>query len=341
MGIQSPRLPEHRDIVVIGSGVTGCSVAWRLLEKGDPKTTVAVMDAREICSGATGRNGGRIHCTVVQDYDKYSRLLGQAAARETVRFELAHLTAYHDFARELGPEVVGESEMRHLRVISAVFDGQVLEDPKRMLDTFKRDFPDLADSYDIIDTKQTQGAMVYNAGAVWPHRLITKAFQVARSRHGGRLSIETNTPVISVTEDIFGAQYLVKTPRGIISARHVVHCTEGHSAHLLPNLRGIVVPLKGQMTVQCMDGFPRSISAGDCYTFIFGQSFDYAALHPVTGEVWMGGGSSMMVEAAGDFLGEPSDAAESIIAKAHLSGILPTVLAAESPLKASISTKIN
>lgn len=49
----------------------------------------------------------------------------------------------------------------------------------------------------------------------------------------------------------------------------------------------------------------------------------------------------MMVEAAGEFLGEPSDAAESIIAKAHLSGILPTVLAAESPLKASISTKIN
>lgn len=156
MGIQSPRLPEHRDIVVIGSGVTGCSVAWRLLEKGDPKTTVAVMDAREICSGATGRNGGRIHCTAVQDYDKYSRLLGQAAARETVRFELPHLTAYHDFARELGPEVVGESEMRHLRVISAVFNGQVLEDPRRMLDTFKRDFPDLADSYDIIDTKQTQ-----------------------------------------------------------------------------------------------------------------------------------------------------------------------------------------
>jgi len=90
LDIQSSELPHQRDLVIIGSGVTGCSATWSLLKDGAETLTLSVLEARGICSGATGRNGGRIYCTAFQDYDKYSKLFGKEAAKDIVLFELAH-----------------------------------------------------------------------------------------------------------------------------------------------------------------------------------------------------------------------------------------------------------
>lgn len=60
-------LPETADVVIIGSGMTGASVAYHLLSKDgtpaqhkpfDPKNDdvkVVMLEAREACWGATGR----------------------------------------------------------------------------------------------------------------------------------------------------------------------------------------------------------------------------------------------------------------------------------------------
>lgn len=52
-------LPREADVVVVGSGISGASVAYHLLEglkgsNGDEKN-VLVLEAREVCWGATGR----------------------------------------------------------------------------------------------------------------------------------------------------------------------------------------------------------------------------------------------------------------------------------------------
>ena len=46
--------PTYADIVVIGSGITGTSVAYHALQR-DSSLRVVVLEAREACSGATGR----------------------------------------------------------------------------------------------------------------------------------------------------------------------------------------------------------------------------------------------------------------------------------------------
>jgi monoamine oxidase len=51
--------PETADVVIIGSGITGVSIARNLLELA-PSLTLVIIEARQLCSGATGRNGG--HC---------------------------------------------------------------------------------------------------------------------------------------------------------------------------------------------------------------------------------------------------------------------------------------
>lgn len=60
LGIQSAELPSQCEIAVIGSGVSACSTVRELFARGFAGRIV-VLEAREICSGATGRNGGRIH----------------------------------------------------------------------------------------------------------------------------------------------------------------------------------------------------------------------------------------------------------------------------------------
>ena len=49
-------LPEEADIVIIGSGITGAAAAWNLLQSGS-KPSILMLEARQACSGATGRNG--------------------------------------------------------------------------------------------------------------------------------------------------------------------------------------------------------------------------------------------------------------------------------------------
>lgn len=48
-------LPTHVDALIIGSGITGVSCARTLLKKGPIGLRVLVLEARDVCSGATGR----------------------------------------------------------------------------------------------------------------------------------------------------------------------------------------------------------------------------------------------------------------------------------------------
>src|SRR5579859_4159591 len=51
--------PSAADVVIIGSGITGSSVARTLFEQS-PSLKIVILEARLLCSGATGRNGGHI-----------------------------------------------------------------------------------------------------------------------------------------------------------------------------------------------------------------------------------------------------------------------------------------
>jgi lysine/ornithine N-monooxygenase len=54
-------LPDQADVVVIGAGYVGASVVHHLIEEsvraGRESPSILILEAREACSGATGRNG--------------------------------------------------------------------------------------------------------------------------------------------------------------------------------------------------------------------------------------------------------------------------------------------
>lgn len=51
-------LPRSAEIVIIGSGITGASVAHNLFLRG--RQDIIMLEARQASSGATGRNGKHI-----------------------------------------------------------------------------------------------------------------------------------------------------------------------------------------------------------------------------------------------------------------------------------------
>ena len=57
----SPTLPIEADIVIIGAGLTGASIAYHLMEAARLGLTVVVLDKGGVGEGASGRNGGLIN----------------------------------------------------------------------------------------------------------------------------------------------------------------------------------------------------------------------------------------------------------------------------------------
>ena len=74
----SRRIEGRPDVVVIGGGATGCACALPLAEAG---LRVRVHEAREVASGASGRNGGFALWGGAMPYDVARRQLRPESAR--------------------------------------------------------------------------------------------------------------------------------------------------------------------------------------------------------------------------------------------------------------------
>src|SRR5699024_10473680 len=87
-------LSGHRkvDVAIVGGGVTGCSSALNLAERG---YDVALLEANRVGWGASGRSGGQILTGFGTGLDVLARTLGQDGARQAWQMsrEAVRLTA--------------------------------------------------------------------------------------------------------------------------------------------------------------------------------------------------------------------------------------------------------
>ena len=87
----------------------------------------------------------------------------------------------------------------------------------------------------------------------WPYKLVTNLLQRLLQRHAELFSVETNTPVTSITvsrDSNTAYPYVLETPRGTVRAAKVFHCVNGFTGHLLPKLRGPIFPCRLSMSTQ-------------------------------------------------------------------------------------------
>ncbi|PBP21358.1 hypothetical protein BUE80_DR007804 [Diplocarpon rosae] len=250
--VQSPSLPSSTDILVIGSGITGCSATKQLLENSDYR--VIVLEARSLCSGATGRNGGHLTSAAPFEYLDLVAAFGKDMAMKIAKFTLLNAEKMYEIAKD-----IEESEARLVDGVTGYFDAEALQHSRRSLEAFETDAPEFRDKYKTLDATELQkqygfhrtcGGIVGPAGALWPYRLVTRLYSMLVSQYSYRFAIETSTPATDVSFDDDDKKYRVATTRGIVKATHVIYATNGYSGHLLPLLRGKIYPLRGTMTVQ-------------------------------------------------------------------------------------------
>lgn len=176
------------------------------------------------------------------------------------------------------------------------------------------------------------GVEQHGAAALSPYRLITALYSKLLQKYYGRFSLETNTPVSSVTHQFDRSYpYTLNTPRGMLQAKKVIHCTNGYSAYLLPSLVGKLFPFRG--TMSCQDpgpSFPRMGSDAswnllektryDPKTRVLVAGLYYAQQNPKTGDIWVGGEVQNV-----DELISSDDSVVSPRAKENILSVLPRI----------------
>ncbi|KAJ7259835.1 nucleotide-binding domain-containing protein [Mycena rebaudengoi] len=255
-------LPSHVDVVIIGSGIAGTAIARTFLDhqnlkKDEKGVKIVMLEAREVCSGATGRNGGHISPNLYQDYSRLVAAYGTAAARDIIRFRLAHLPTLLEVAAE--EDLLQEAQARKVQQIDVYLEDQLYRHAQRDLEEYVHGLPERRTDYIVHETRsdlealqlsqKVSGCLSTWGGALHPYRFVTGILTRLINAYPS-FQLFTHTPCTAIESPGGGANYIVTTPRGTISTPHVIHATNAWSSHLLPQMRTKIVPMRAHMTAQ-------------------------------------------------------------------------------------------
>ncbi|PMD64148.1 DAO-domain-containing protein [Hyaloscypha bicolor E] len=339
---RSKTLPKYADIVIIGSGITGTSVARTILSECASmgiNRRVVMLEARQTCSGATGRNGGHIKCTPHESFCEYKDRFGVERARALVDFQTSHLPILVDLAKQESWDL---AEARQVETLDVFYDEEVWLDNKRKVEEFRKGMPEGTRDTFVWEKGEAHekynlgghayGAITYQAGAIWPCRLVTCALDSLLRTYPSDFTLETHTSVenISTTRNP-NQPFIVHTSRGDILACHIIHATNAHTARLVPGLRGKLFPVRGTMTAQRPGkSFPK-LDGSRSWCLINKKGYEYVTQRPgqvdsidgLGGEIMIGGGMIQSGRKGFGEFGVASDAETNYLTGCHLGGVLP------------------
>ncbi|KAF4806272.1 Gamma-glutamylputrescine oxidoreductase [Colletotrichum siamense] len=244
----TPDLPQTCDVLIVGSGLSGASIAYQILDNNSSPPSMVILEARQACSGATGRNGGHVKPDLYYRVPQYARMYGKKAAAEMAVFEMSHVQAIKDLVEK---EKI-DCDFVLTRAYDVILDPGLAEKTKREFDQLVEErFPTVKDVWyaptaaarTLTGVWDAQCAFSFTVGSLWPYKLVTHLLSLAVKRG---VNLQTHTPVTSVsdTQDADG-YWLVTTPRGVIKAKKVIFATNGYTAGILPEFREKIIPVRG------------------------------------------------------------------------------------------------
>lgn len=241
-------LPGKATVVIVGTGICGVFAAHELLSQSTD-IDVLVLEARTVCSGATGRNGGHlvpiIHeqrpGIIAWELRNFHHVAGLIESAE-IPCDFRKLNGCLGFWNK----TYFEEAKAALKKAAAVAPEQTRDAVRIVEDAAELEGLNLVDAV---------GAIVQTtAASLSPYKLVTWLWQDLLKHHEGtvRLNLQTATPVTSISPHSKEGKsgYLIATDRGTVSTDHIILATNGYTSHLLPEFSSLISPTQAQMTAQ-------------------------------------------------------------------------------------------
>lgn len=223
------------DILVIGAGLAGSSLALHLAESG---IDVAVLEARQPAWGASGRNAGHV-LPILRDMRVLDRFPGHG--RRFLELFREHHTIPFDLSA------------RHAIDCDAVQSGYINGmKTRRACDAFLKEFAYLEEQgiqhlveLSSEEMKQRTGSSAYPYGVVFegggrvnPYLFTNGMIEVA-ARFGARVFGDTQALAVERTD----ALWRVRTNSGSVTAQRIVFCTNAYPEDIQPAFQRSFYPL--------------------------------------------------------------------------------------------------
>ncbi|KAF8639318.1 hypothetical protein AX17_001598 [Amanita inopinata Kibby_2008] len=247
-------LTGEADVCVVGSGITGVSAAFHLSNQPSPPSIV-ILEAREFCSGATGRNGGHLIPTL---FSAFRSRLSKHGLSNTLRsylveqYTTASILAFvnkHNLS-----ETIDLVDGGHIGLLltpteeqdaRSDWDAAIHAGWESAQNTTWLNANEMNEKYGTpYPSYQTQG---YN---LWPLKLVTQLYSHAARSPSLNLTLHTHTPVQSITPTSplpSSRRWTLNTPRGPVHCSSVLHATNAYASHLVPSLSSSIIPTRGQV----------------------------------------------------------------------------------------------
>ncbi|KAK4173756.1 putative Glycine/D-amino acid oxidase [Triangularia setosa] len=320
----TPELPSRCNTVIIGSGISGASIAYNLLRSQSLTPTssadrhhpeqqqILLLEARTLCSGATGRNGGHTKAASYRSFLSHVSSLGEEEAVKIARLEHSNIKAVHQFAKENGIDC----DLFEGDTVDVIYDALQWADAQEAVGKMRGAFGEgdpvgqyqlltkeelergyFVHDYDYEDGRREEikGGVRYEAGSLSGYKFVMGVLRMAVEM-GLNLQAETVVTGLERAGKDSKWGWVVKTDRGLVRAERVVMATNGYTAGLMPEVfQGVVVPLRGQITAHRPGtGLPNRGCLETTYSFIYEGGYEYMITRPkgseLEGDVIMGGG---------------------------------------------------
>ncbi|MGE3797687.1 MAG: NAD(P)/FAD-dependent oxidoreductase [Thermomicrobiales bacterium] len=226
------------DVIMVGGGLIGCSIAYQLARR---KKRVILLEQRDICSGASGRNGGMTGEGSSLFADAGDAVYALTSVNLRMMETIGHEIGVDFQLRRPGSLDIATTKEQwdHLREASVAQQQAGLD--VELLDPNETRKLQPALTPDILGAKFARGH-----GHLWPFHLV-HGLANAALKHGAE--ILTGTTVQRLTRS-GNAVTGVESTAGMFQAEHVVLATNAYTPLLLTELpAGAIVPARGQILV--------------------------------------------------------------------------------------------
>ncbi|PYI08216.1 FAD dependent oxidoreductase [Aspergillus sclerotiicarbonarius CBS 121057] len=291
-------LPETTDIVIIGAGYAGATTAYHCLERSRlasaDQPSIVILEARQACSGATGRNGGHLKPDVFNRIGNLANEYGLEAAAEVATFEMDHISAIEELVEkekidcdlEVNRVCEVQYDKNQFAKVKAGYDFLVSKGVETIKDVGYTP-PELAEAESGV--KGALACFSQRTARLWPYKFI---IHLLRQAVAAGVNLQTHTPVtkVSETQDADG-RWTVTTDRGSIRAKWVVFSTNAYTSAIAPEYKDKIIPVRGFCSRIVVPNPPTKPLERSYMLRFNAWNYDYLIPRP-DGSIVVGGGKS-------------------------------------------------